>query len=1074
MDNVTLVTDNNEGEESFFVYYFVGKNLREIIMYKKAWIVWMVICLVVIPGMVLAQEMEPREETFEHSSSRDFSPKGGGGFEDFPGRKNLNDWVQLSDLASPASENSMNVVLGQPGLSFSYSQRFGVTTVGYFEDDNHFSQVTGIATDGNNLWIGDYYGNRALKFDSSGNKLLQIGQASFRDYYDDTSLSEISDVGVDSSGSVYLVDPSANHVAIFDSSGSWIDELGEVWNAGSSTTQLNSPRGIAFDASGNIYVSDYNNDRVQIFAGDRTYRNTILVDSPMRMAIYENELYVPSELECVVYIFNIANPMAPSLSATLGTVNYCGSSTALFNRPNGVAVNSNFIFVADRRNNRVKVYNRATRAYITSFGSSGSSNGKFYGPSDVALDAAGYIYVADRWNYRVQKFNSSYVYQDQYGTTGVPYLTDNFHYNYPTGVAVASDGSIYIVEERGHRLVKLNSSGVPQWSIGTPGVDNDTNDTFCFPNGVAVGPSGRVYVADNCNNRIQIFTAGGAYYNTISGLDYPEGVAIGSDERIYVANSGSNEIRVYNSSLSLLSTINVGFYVRDVAVDLNHNVYAVDNEEHVIWKCVPGGGYVCNVKLGVLGNSTYNFGYTSYPVAVAVDKLGRIYVAVGWGGRVDVYDANGAYLTSVGGSFGGNTGQMRQAEGLAVDASGSLYVAEYLNHRIQKFVPGTPYWVQKNINGFGDRSRHISSLASFGDHLYVGTYRYQAYGAHLWRMDAGGNWSLVVNNGFNKYYNIGIEQLVEFNGKLYAGIWSSKSDAPYTEGGEIWRSSSGDSGSWESVIDPGFGDVWNGEVCQLGEFDNQLYAATSSYTTTHGTEIWRSASGDYGSWSRVVTNGLGDATNEAILSFKPFNGAFFASTYSWDENSSSPAGAEIWRTEDGTSWSKVTDDCFNQASTCMEISGFEEFNGYLYVGNRRWDPATSTNPGGQIWRCEASTLCNEESDWHMVTLPTGMGKPDNYAMRGLKVYKGQLYVFASNVASGLEVWRTADGDHWSQVGFAGFGDSNNGYTFFSNTAAVFDERLFIGTINVTNQASVNGGEVWQFLDQWVFLPLILK
>jgi hypothetical protein len=1024
--------------------------------------------LLILPIFVKAQEEPPRNPP-DPENMNNYIGTEEDNLVGIPGHKFPASSMDQNSLASPASENTIS--LGQPGFSFSYAQRFGETTVGYFEDDNHFSQVTGIATDGDNLWIGDYFGNRALKFNSSGNKIQQIGKASFRDYYDKTSLSQISDIGIDSAHNTWIVDQGAHHIAIFDSSGTWIGELGEAWESGSDTNHFRNPKSIAFDSSNNIYVSDYGNDRIQVFDSNKAYKTTISVNTPTRIAVFGTALYIPSENDCKIYVYNIADLSSISLTNTLGSS--CGSSNSQFNEPNGVAVNSNYLFIADSANHRVVVYNRNTLNYATKFGSNGSGNGQFNYPTDIAIDSSGNIFVADYWNYRVQKFNSVYVYQGMFGTTGVPYLTDDYHYNYPTGVAVSSDRSIYIVEERGHRLVKLNSNGIPQWTVGIPGTRGSGNDRFRFPNGVAVGPSGKVYVADSVNDRVQIFNSNGSYFNTIPGLQGPQGIAIGADERIYIANSDANNILIYNSSLNLINTINIGFYANDIAIDSNNNLYVVDNERHVIFKCLPSSSsYNCSVFIGVLNDSTDDYGHLRYPVAVAVDKQGRVYVADRWGGRVQVFDANAAYLTTIGGSSGGNTGQLRQAEGLAVDANGALYVAEYLNHRIQKYIPGTPYWVQKNINGFGDRKRHISTLTSYGDYLYVGTYKTDGYGdhlAHLWRMDANGNWSIVVDNGFNKMYNVGIDHLIEFKGNLYAGIWSKKSDEPETEGGEIWRSSSGDNGTWTQVIDPGFGDIYNGRITRMGVFDDQLYAATWSYTTTHGVEIWRSPSGDYGTWSKVLENGLGDATNGTVLSFESFNGAFYASTYSWNDSTDSPAGAEIWRTTDGTIWSKVTDDCFNNAATCYEIGTLKEFNNYLYAGTSLYNPSTYTNPGGQIWRCAASTNCDEESDWQQLTLPSSLGNPNNYAMRTFRVFNNQLYVFASNQREGLQVWRTSDGANWQQIGFAGFGDSNNGYQYFDNPAAIFNNKLYFGTIN-----NANGGEVWQFLDKWLFLPLIIR
>jgi len=80
-----------------------------------------------------------------------------------------------------------------------------------------------------------------------------------------------------------------------------------------------------------------------------------------------------------------------------------------------------------------------------------------------------------------------------------------------------------------------------------------------------------------------------------------------------------------------------------------------------------------------------------------------------------------------------------------------------------------------------------------------------------------------------------------------------------------------------------------------------------------------------------------------------------------------------------------------------------------------------------------------------------------------------LYFVVGNDTTGLEVWRTANGTSWEQVGFTGFGNSNNFSSYWSNSVTEFNNGLYVGTLNITN-----GGEVWLFLSNQVFLPVVLK
>ena len=369
----------------------------------------------------------------------------------------------------------------------------------------------------------------------------------------------------------------------------------------------------------------------------------------------------------------------------------------------------------------------------------------------------------------------------------------------------------------------------------------------------------------------------------------------------------------------------------------------------------------------------------------------------------------------------------------------------------------------EDLNGFGDRNNRISSLAPFGGQLYAGTFNFGGNGAQLWRSNDGKNWSAVVTDGFGVPTNIGIDHLIEFNGKLYAGIWNQINTAPYyNTGGQIWRSSNGT--TWEPIVNDGFGDPTNSEIMRFAVFNNKIYASTWAYGGTHGTEIWRSDTGNAGDWTKVVNNGLGDATNDAVISMEAFNGYLYVGTHNWNNTTQSTTGSKIWRTEDGVTWTEVIADGFgNLNSYYISLAAFG--NSLYYAGVGTWLDSTPT--GGQVWRCTAASGCDSASDWTEV-IADGFGNPQNDTIASLRMFGNQLYAVTRNSMTGLEVWHTSDGTNWQQSGFAGFGDSNNSDPFWDNSMTVFNNSLFIGTTNWAN-----GGEVWQLLKQ-IYLPLIRR
>lgn len=1006
------------------------------------------------------------------------------------GRKSIEPSHRVGVSSASASIGAANatVDLGKPGLNFRYVRTFGETAMAYFDDPDYLNGPSGVSAEGNNLWIAEGDGRRALKFASDGSFLMQIGKAGFRYAVSETDIVWLSDVAVDPDGNIWLVDAEASHIIKFDAEGNYVGELGERWSRGPGNDQFNVPISIAFDGAGNIYVSDTaqwgsgGNSRVQIFDNSGNYLSTIgetgvpgsdnaHLDEPRHIAVYDHRLYVADDGNHRVQIFSVSDPASPTYVATLGVSGEAGSDNDHFDQPQGVAVDAGYIYVADTSNDRIQIFDRETRAYVTTLGVGYCSDGneELCWPTDVAVDTAGNLYVADGGNTRVQQFDSNWNYVRTYGTTKVPYLTDGRHYNSPGDVAVAPDGSIYITEHNAHRLIKVDAAGVPQWVLGEAGIRGDDETHLRGPGSVALDTAGRIYIVETWGSvsRIKIYNSDGSYSDMLGSeqgsgdyeFDSPQDIAIDQDGNIYVADRNNHRVQIYDSSRTYVATLGeTGVPGSDnahlnnpwgVAVDSAGNIYVVEQANHRVQVFDSNQEYVRTV--GVTGECGNDFGSLCNPTAVAVDEVGRIYVTDQWGGRIQVFNGAGAYLTTIGGSRGGHSGQLRNAGGLAVDVEGNLYIADTENHRIQKFAPGVPGWKQRNINGFGTPRNQITTLALFDGVLYAGTFN-TTTGAQLWQRGSDGNWSSVVTDGFGDSMNVGIDHLIEFNGDLYAGTWNYNFREGSTNGGEVWRSENGE--EWSSIANRGFGVPSNSEILRFAVFKDALYAGTWNIANDQGAEIWRTTTGVAGDWNRVVTEGFEDSDNLAVLSFAKLDGYLYTGTIN------STTGGQVWRTPDGTTWTQVNTGGFGDPNN-RSVRAFAVFDGYLYAG-------TSTpDTGGQIWRCSAASGCDENADWVQV-VSDGFGDENNTSVVALIVSNRTLYAMTYNGTTGMEVWRSNDGQRWDQVGYPGFGDSNNSWTYWDNGVTVFDGSLYIGTWNFGN-----GGELWQLLHR-VFLPLIQR
>jgi len=969
-------------------------------------------------------------------------------------------WTDLADEGRNACLRAR--IRANAPAAFRLVETLGVTEEGYFEDADHLNGPYGVGTDGaGNLWVAEIVGARALKYTGGGSFVTSIGTAGLIGRVDETHFYGVADVAVDGDGDVWVVDAAPHRVVVYDSDGNYRMQLGETWESGSDGDHFDVPRSVAFDSDGNVYVSDSGNHRVQVFDSSGTYSATIGVtgesgsddahfDTPRHIAVDDDDnLYVADAANHRVQIFDGGH----NCVATIGVPGEFGSDDAHFNWPMGMAVDGARIYVADFYNHRVQVFDRTTRAYQATIGTgaAGSGNDAFRYPSDVAVDPAGNVYVADQDNHRVQQFNSSLTYQRTFGTTGVPYLTDGYHYNEPFDVAVDASGNLGIVEGEagGSRFVKLDADGLVQFTVGEAGVGGTDDAHFDGPHGVAFDAGGDVYVADTWNNRVQIFGADGTYRATLgtgggSG-DYefrsPHGVAVDSHGAIYVADTDNHRVQIYDSGFAHVATLGVTGEggsdddhfdgPLDVAVDGRGEIYVADGGNHRVQRY--SGSYEYRSTLGTTGEPGDDYDHFDEPSGVALDADRNLYVADRSNHRVQVFNSSGDYLTTIGGEWGSQAGRFREPTGVDVDGEGNVYVADHHNHRVQKVAPGVPGWRPANFNGFGDRHNLGAwALGTFDGDLYAGTLN-DARGTEVYRRSSG-SWEQVASGGFGDPSNVAVDGFAEFGGALYAGTWNN------SPGGQIWRTPSGDTGSWEQVASGGFGDATNGEIVALTAFDGYLYGGTWSYDLEdHGAEIWRSPTGDAGSWARVVGDGFdGDSSNKAILSMQVFDGGLYAATSNGD------TGGEIWRSGDGTTWVQVNADGFGDAGNSV-VASLEVLGGSLYAGT--WN----ADAGGEIWRMAGGTT------WEPV-MDGGFGSADNYDVASLVSLDGTLYAVVDNDDTGPQVWRssTGDGGDWQEVTDTGFGSGRSAAVRWDNGTAVLDDSLYVGTFTLGN----GGGRVW--------------
>ena len=314
---------------------------------------------------------------------------------------------------------------------------------------------------------------------------------------------------------------------------------------------------------------------------------------------------------------------------------------------------------------------------------------------------------------------------------------------YPGGVAVDSSGNVYIADMYNNEVEKIDSSGnlsiiAGNGTAGRPTPGTATDSALKAPSGVAVDQWGNVYIADQGNNMVEeVDTSGNlsiiAGNGTIgpptpglatnSSLSYPQGVAVDSSGNVYIADVGNNMVEEIDNADNLsiiagngtmgpptagIATDSALSGPTGLAVDSMGNVYICDHYNNLIEEVDTSGDLTIIAGNGRQGPPTPGYATDSslsFPTDLTVDQWGNVYIADQVNNRIEKVDTNGNLSVIAGnGTIGPPTpglatnSRLSYPQGVAVDSSGDVYIADLVKNYIEKVSPPT-YSVTYDLNG---------------------------------------------------------------------------------------------------------------------------------------------------------------------------------------------------------------------------------------------------------------------------------------------------------------------------------------------------------------------------------------